>query len=306
MMNREASDVAQEIRMERQTHKGAFLILEGRNDQKTLYKHIDENSCSIVVAGSKAVAIEALEMLDNDGFAGVVCLVDKDFENLVIESENLVETDAHDMDIVVFCSAALDRYLFERADEQKLRDFERRMGRGIRDALFEAAAPVGCLRLLSKNIGLNLNFSNMRFAWVAEHDMSVDEDGMFNEVVWEGGQHNRDELRNRYEIIKRQNHPRPLLCQGHDLMTILGIALIRCIADVRNINRDMPDARTWRSEVEMGCRLAFGRDEFEGTRVYKALADWEGANRPYRILPTRFGMAEPVPITAVVVEDAVQ
>lgn len=284
MIERDAYDVAQEIRMERQTHKGAFIILEGRNDQKSLYRHINETHCSIVVAGSKDVAIESLQMLDDDGYPGIVCLVDSDFEKSKYSSENIIETNVHDMDVVIFCSPALDRYLFERSNPQKLKDFEESVAMSIRDALFKAAVPIACLRVLSKNLGLRLNFSDINFDFVSEVDISVDEDAMFDSIIWPGGRHDREDVRRRYEIIKRQNHPRDLLCQGHDLMTILGIALRRCIADVRNTHRDLPDARTWRSEVEMGCRLAFGRDEFEATSVYKSISEWEERNSPYCVL----------------------
>jgi hypothetical protein len=60
-------------------------------------------------------------------------------------------------------------------------------------------------------------------------------------------------------------------------MTILGIALRKCIGTQR-------DMHTWRTEIELGMRLAFDREAFEATIIYRAAKDWEAQTPPYKIL----------------------
>src|SRR5262245_4711315 len=94
--------LAAQIRMERQIHKGAILIVEGPNDDRTLRNFLAADQCSIVIAFGKETGIEALKLLEDEGFPGVVCIVDADFDALVgklYDCDSLISTDEHDLDM---------------------------------------------------------------------------------------------------------------------------------------------------------------------------------------------------------------
>lgn len=278
-------DVAGEIRLERQVHRGSFLLVEGKNDEKSLYRFIDENECSIVVAGRKSVAVEAIRILDEDGFEGVLCVVDTDYSGAGYTSENLVETGFRDMDLVIYFSPALDVFLRERANRNKIDAFETTRGVSVKDAILGCAIPIGCLRLLSENLSLSLNFRDLDFSFFDHENIKIDE-GKLLTAVFNNTARSIDsqDVSERYSTVRRQNHPPHKICSGHDVMTILGLSLMKCIGDVRTSANHRQDPRTWRSEIEMGCRLAFGRDEFQATSLYSGIRAWESQAAGYRIL----------------------
>ena len=227
-------------------------------------------------------------MVEDDGYEGILCIIDSDFQPAGYQSENLIETEYRDMDVIVFGSSALDNYLLERADKAKLLSFESDNNADIRTIIFDKAYPIGCLRTLSSNINLRLHFKDMPFDFIDEDDLSIDKDAFVSAVVNRSrGAQDLDDIKMRHGIIERQKHPPEKICCGHDIMTILGIALVRCIGDVRNKRTDRADSRTWRSEIEMGCRLAFGRDEFERTALQVSIINWEQQSEgQYRVLST--------------------
>ncbi|MDJ1179813.1 DUF4435 domain-containing protein [Roseofilum sp. BLCC_M91] len=98
---------ANAIRLKRQTFTGAFLLVEGGSDKK-FYQRFTHKNCEIeVVSGkpsSKQRVIQVLQILENDNFAGILAIVDADFDrldNLEFSSPNLLRTDTHDLETML-------------------------------------------------------------------------------------------------------------------------------------------------------------------------------------------------------------
>ncbi len=86
------------------------------------------------------------------------------------------------MDMLIFMSEALDRYLRERAEFKLLEDAKTSKGMGIREIILTSAAKIGFLRLVSYNNKLDLNFKDMKFDFVSHEDLTVSDDVMINYV----------------------------------------------------------------------------------------------------------------------------
>jgi hypothetical protein len=277
-------DIAQEIRMERQTHKGSFLIVEGKSDHKALSRFVSDK-CSIVVAGNKSVALDALDLLDEEGFPGVLCLVDSDGEPITYTSENVIHSGYADLDIIIFSTGALDHVMRERSDPEKLAAFERSKGADYRTSVLQAAYPLACLRRISKQHALDLRFQDLRFTFISEHDLSVDHIAMIDAVLAQSKcKLTAQPLFRQLQVEMLKNHNYYEVCRGHDVTQIVGISLVRCVSDIRHKARDIADMRTWRQEIELLLRLAFDVAEFVKTTVYKAIKKWEAANSRYVVL----------------------
>ena len=78
----DAHDIAQELRQERQVHKGSFLLLEGDRDIKRFTKFVDENACSIQNCFGRENLLGAIEILIDEGFPGVLALADAAFDRI--------------------------------------------------------------------------------------------------------------------------------------------------------------------------------------------------------------------------------
>ena len=82
------------------SHDGSFLIVEGKNDERfwTSRRH---TSCELVDGEGKRNVVGGIQRLDAASFAGVLGIVDSDYDPLNgmdVESENLLATDAHDLE----------------------------------------------------------------------------------------------------------------------------------------------------------------------------------------------------------------
>jgi len=75
---------------------GTCLIVEGELDQQVYYNLIDSSKCYIVMGHGKEKAVGALQELEKNNFAGVLCIIDADFSVLSgeeIASKNILITD---------------------------------------------------------------------------------------------------------------------------------------------------------------------------------------------------------------------
>lgn len=67
--------VAAQVRLVRQVHKGAILILEGETDALIFDELIDKNSCEIEIGFGKSNVVDALDRLEDEGFTGIVAVM---------------------------------------------------------------------------------------------------------------------------------------------------------------------------------------------------------------------------------------
>lgn len=270
-------DVAAHIRFVRQKHKGAILIVEGETDDKLLSNFVDEGLCSIEIAFGKPNVLECLGLLEDDGFLGVVAVVDADFdriEKVAHSLEGLIYTDLHDLDMTVIFSPAGERYIKEKSVKERLSAV------GLQKILHdvkECATQIAYCRLANHRNQLMLNFKKLDFQFVSDK-LSLDRESMLECIIKNSHAPGCDikALDRIYSKIVEEAHDPLQLCNGHDVAAILGIALRKLLAD-------RPKQQTWSSEVSSDIRLAFGENEFNKTRLYEKLLDWERANKKYSL-----------------------
>lgn len=143
--------IANSVRMVRSQDPRAFLIVEGKTDEIFFERFIDPIRCKIVVAQGCENAMDAFDELGRTRFAGVLVVVDADFN--VLEGRlplplGLLFTDTHDLETMLIASQAFDKLLRSVGKKDKLHAFEVQHG-AIREKLLASAAPVGRLLWLS-------------------------------------------------------------------------------------------------------------------------------------------------------------
>lgn len=273
--------LAAQIRMERQVHKGAFLIVEGASDDRTLRNFIDQNQCSLVISFGKENAIEALKLLEDEGFAGVVCLVDADFDAIdgeTYDCDSLIMTDLHDMDMMMFMSSAFKSALASMGDAGRC-DRVHADRDHIRKVVLDAAVPLASVRWLSKRRNWRLDFKELDFSFISAVDLSCDLELMVDTVLANSSPKAADAAR---PILKSAFKPVDgfdpgMFCGGHDVMVIFGISLTALLGH-------RGKAETSGARIEAVFRSAYSLADFAATAVRDKLVGWEAANKPYKIL----------------------
>ncbi len=273
--------VAAQIRLLRQVHKGTILIVEGATDVRALDRFIDKGFCDIEVGFGKENVIEALDLLEDEGFPGVVAIVDADFDRLLGKTyrlENLRLTDSHDLDLTIFVTSALERYIAEHADKDLLKQQVTSDISTVRKRVINASLPLAYCRLTSEHKNLDLYFKDLKHdQFVSLDDLSIDSEQLIGELIARSSTKcTATSLKTYIGTEAAKDYDPYQLANGHDVAAILGIALRKLLAKRK-------PAQTWASEIEAGLRLAFDWEAIVGTTLYADLREWEANNKPYRI-----------------------
>lgn len=267
------------------------LIVEGSTDSTLLQAWLARSHCFIVSANGKTNALEALFILENKGFRGVLALVDADYDHLQqtpVQSTNVLRTDTHDAETMIVASPALRKYLafVLPSDKHKyLDDFVRNM----LEKLLEVGKHLGYIRWIMQQRGHVCNYDKVRFTlFVHSQTLGFTSAIMISEVC-KYAQPTIDPAVIQSEItyLLGCNHDPFQICRGHDLAEVLVIVLPRLLS------RYIPYASAleaserhakYRVLVEEQLRMCYEYVYFQQTTLYSLLRIWETSNSPYVIL----------------------
>jgi len=284
--NISADSVASEIRMARgSSFSGAFLIVEGEKSDLKLYgQFVDRKSCRIIPAHGKKNVIDALDILENDDFEGVLAIVDADFwrlEGIEPPGPNLFITDTHDLETMILKSPALEKLLTEFGSVTKIKELTQQLGKSVRDILLDGGVQIGYLRWISHKKKLSLKFEGIVFSkFISNGTLVINVANMIIEVQnksqkWDP---NKEDLQRAVEELTNSNHDIWDVCCGHDMVCILSLGLHRVLGTNKS---NMVGSEV----IEKNLRLAYEAAYFFGTELYKSLTAWEKANQSFKVFP---------------------
>lgn len=269
--------------MKRQQDGRTAVAVEGRDDRLFGEKFFDRTESRIEVSESKGVVCEVIEILEADGFEGMLGVVDPDFDlidGVELGSDNIVSFDCHDLETMLIRSPALERVLVELGSRRKIEAFEERTGKDVRSALVEAASPIGCLRLHSRRSRLNLRFEGMSIAqFVDRETLGVDKRGLVHTVCQRSERLDLDaeDVEAVMDNLEEQDLEPWNLCHGDDLIGVLGLGLRRALGSRAGTGVSVKALR-------QSLRLAYESADFAQSHLREQLCRWEEVNEPYRVL----------------------
>ena len=279
------SNLAATVRMLRSTFPGAFLLVEGECDVRLFTRFIDQTHCRAFFCYGRENLIGIIEILDRDGFAGHVGIVDKDFAEIVdenITSQNIILTDENDVEVTIFQSDVLERFTAEYCNADKLAAFLEAKGEPLRDLLVRIASVTGTMRCLSKLNGWNLRFEDMSLKFGQRRDIEIVLDQQIEHLRGRSPRTTMpdiDEVRTIYAKF-RADFPNVRQCvRGHDLCELISKAVHDVFGRAHVALHRSADA------VEEVFRAAFSIENFRATDLFIKLREWEDRNHPYTILP---------------------
>jgi hypothetical protein len=271
--------IANQVRMRRSSHKGSFLIVEGRSDKLVYERFIDRTNCEFSIASGKENAVSAIRILEQDNFAGVLAIIDADFcrlEGNLHSSSNLLLTDDHDLEMMLLKSLALEKVISERGSEDKINKF----GQNIRLTLLESGKRIGYLRWVSLKDNLFLKFEELSFSKFIDKATLVIDTGKLIKAVKDHSQKlalREQDIQKSIETLEETARDPWQLCCGHDIICILSIGLSKVWGSWKT-NEIRPDI------LERELRLAYEDSYFRSTQLYQLIQQWEINNKPYQVL----------------------
>jgi hypothetical protein len=259
----------------------AIVLLEGDDDERLFARHFNLTTCQIRVAYGRPRVLAVLDRLHARGVAGVLAIIDADFDRLLGQQQTAVDivvTDTHDIETMLFQSVALDHVLRELADTNRLGQG----AQGVRELILNAAAPLGAARLVCRKQDwspLLEEIEHRRFVDI--RSLLVDRDALIKEIRARQAKTPPQkrvgiDMEARVDAELASGHSLWDLCQGHDVASIFALALRAAIGS----RKDELSGEI----IERCLRLAFDAAAFCSTALRVAITAWEVANPGYKVL----------------------
>lgn len=277
-----ANRVANQIRLSRSQFLGTFLIVEGDTDKRFYSRFTEAEACRTVIAYGRENAVAASEMLERGGFAGVLAVVDADFDVLegkIFADSNIFLTDTHDLETMMMKSPALEKLLLEMGSESKQEGFRKKLGKEVREVLLEEGLRLGYLRWVSLRHGHALKFEGLSYRNFTDLvTLAVNQSKLIRTVKdhSQKPQLSDQELQRQIEAIRDEAHDKWLVCCGHDLIGLLSVGLHKALG-----SRNWKEVET--EILERSLRLAYEFAWFLDTRLYASIKEWEEINNPFQV-----------------------
>jgi hypothetical protein len=211
---------------------------------------------------------------------GTVALIDADYDRLLGTLPNdpdLVITDTHDVETTLLRSHALDHVLRELGDRSRM------AVTSPRQCLLDAASIIGAARLVCRRLGWSVQFEGLDYEDIVDaKTLRVAPTELLRTLR---GRQARAQPEARItddaeELIAQElarGHSPWDLCQGHDVVAILGLALRRVLGT--RLDSELRPAR-----LEMELRLAFDSADFKASAIHALFSAWEARNPGFKVL----------------------
>ena len=270
-----------EVRLWKNARKDGTVavIVEGKSDELFYQKFFDEHTTFFSVDGFKNV-IDVVKSIEND-INEAIGIIDADFRHCTKEEfhyENIFLTDYHDIEMMMISTNAWNEVVNFHSSKTKLKAFQAKHSKLLRDFIIEMAKPLAALRYLNnlKNIGLIFKtYSKSKFDYIDYSKFIDQNDFVINIEHMIGTVENKSQKQNyfknnpqliaEFNTILNSNFNLLDFCNGHDILNILSLALKKAIGK-KNISGD---------ELEEFFIVAYQYDDFIKTVLYSNLKNWE-------------------------------
>lgn len=275
--------VANEVRQLREDFAGTILILEGLADPFFFRtRKVDDAVCMLIDAHGKEHALGAVEILNAEGFGGVLAVVDADFDRITGDTHpgpNVLYADKHDIQMMVFCSPVFGRTMGTYGSPEKSAHLVKRRGLPLDRILLEEAEKMAWVLWTSLRRQWSLRFKDMDLGkFVDLKTLHVDRSEFVRCL----------RARNQFSALTEEEIEDAVddevfpvedmfeFCRGHDVFALAAHALKSACGNIRNC-----------TELDFMKHMFNGFDDayFRRTDLYSSIRQWEATHPPFRVLP---------------------
>ena len=272
--------------LQRSRFKGAYVIVEGNNDYTLYRKLVDDKLCKVETAFGNANVINVIEELEKRGFKDAIGLIDADFrvlDNDIPRHPNIFISDEHDLELMIFKSAAFDTLIAHYAQQALVDQYKsENENKELREIFLRLAAPLGYLKWANKKSSLGLVFKPLQedgnplniSDFISSSSAAFAGNERMVEVVLNytrGKSYPFTTKENALVKMQEQEQKNPdlyHLCNGHDVINIVCISLRRKLGRISA--NDLPPHR-----LETELIFAYDSRHFEKTKLFQKIRSWE-------------------------------
>jgi len=280
-----AEEIANEIRMKCVYNTGPFMLVEGSSDVTFFSCHTRINIENIIPSFGWGNVTEAIAILESEGYNSIIGVIDLDYRGVIEYPDlpnNVVFTDSHDIETMMFCSPAFIKVLKQKSSIKKIQLYPNGMS-GVKKKILNLSQPIGILRFYSQFRGNIYSFNNIDMHKFIDSKLLLFTTHRFlshlRGIHSKNSSINEDTLKNATSEFKKipalRNHFR--LCCGHDLMEIMSIGL-------KSLWGSYNSREISGSSLEKSFILAYSHEMFRRSNLFKEMNSWFLSNGYPRIL----------------------
>ena len=269
------SHVVAEIKLRRTLHDGSFLVLEGADDLRFWMTRCHKN-CRLIDGNGKNNVILGMQRLDEIEFEGALGVVDSNHDHLAkkpLLSDNLVATDAHDLECLLCRSSALDAVLAKFGDQDKISRFADEHGKDVRAALLDRGLVFGRIRWAVSELEPGIRLPNVRH-FVEKRTWALNDEGLVRETAKLNDGVDANAIRCLIDALPPADPWH--VVRGHDLVLLLVIGL-------REVLGTLPSTKGV-GDIADALRRKMSLEDLKTTRLWHDMRQWESSNEPFLVL----------------------
>jgi hypothetical protein len=259
----------------------AILFVEGDTDSR-FYKILGCEEDFIVSGesildngkGNKEKVIEAIKLANQEGFKGVIGIVDADFDNLcdICTENNLYRTDTHDLESMLLKSEnALKKILINYSEV----DSSISVGEvsKTQNILLESAKYVGYALWCSTHNGWMVNFKNFPINACLDNNCHLDIQKMCKFMVSKSENDTLILEDIKIEICKKVSERWDLwqVCRGKEMVRVLS----------HYIKHNLKNGSVRSNMLIDNLLFAFEKNDFKNTFLYESIIKWQSQENYY-------------------------
>lgn len=269
---------------------GYYLIVEGSKDVKLYGKFCNKETIKLKQAFGAPNLLKIHSLLNERGFKRKLGILDRDFLEILSVGDKdfnseIFYTDYHDIEVMMIMSRAFENVLQVYTSEEKLNDFEKKMGKKLIELLFNISDNIGYLKLVEKKYKFGLKFkpeqidgNTIKYSdFISDKLEYKGDDFLIRSIINYSRNRTTNKLiekdiKEKYSLEKKAKYDSKQLSNGHDLSNII---LIFFKKTLRSSNRMLIDYNS----IEDSLILAYEYEEFRTTQLYEQLTSWSKENR---------------------------
>lgn len=270
-----AEEIANEIKMRCASSSGPFLLVEGDSDVTFFSHHTSIGIENIMPSFGCESLLEAIVSLQDRENKKVLGIIDLDYRGIAhahILPDNVVTTDSHDLETMMFDSPAFDKVLRQKSSQDKVRSYPNG-SQGIKGKILKLGEYIGCLRLYSHLHGRNYSFENLDYEKFIDRKKLAFLETKFvshlrgihpnNGSVPEDVSKESRATAKKLSILSAPFR----LCCGHDIMEIMAIGL-------KSMWGSYLGTKISGHLLEEDFMLAYSHQMFRTSQLYQKVNKW--------------------------------
>lgn len=215
-------------------------------------------------------------LAQQQGYTKILGIIDQDYHNLIndgiVENSQLLFTDYNDIEMMMFNSTSFEKFLHICADESKVKAQE-----NLRIPILIAASHLGALRAISLANQYNFHFEGFECKdFINRNNLVANCTQLVQRIIQRTRSKGTPVSVTPEEIEEKvdsfiQKYSVHNLCNGHDVLDILRIAMTKLYASYSANQYPSDDLFNY-------LLMGYTAEEFQSSNLYKKLIHWINTN----------------------------